>query len=229
MLRAAAAQSYVHRATTADLLRHFNRGVPLPCAYDLPLATVDSFVETTLALLLLEIGLYGDILESIGERWAVPLLAGALGAKARSAGLVALMRNHTVAAAPGEAALPPELAYSCLSRYVAFCPEGDEASTELARGFKALPGLDVSGRETTPDGARVTKVALGYEGEGRYVAWVGAFGEVTFTEVEGEVAEVPEGLYGNAWAVVTKERGVERGELEGVAVAGPEMVWVGQP
>lgn len=228
MLRTAAAQSYVHRSGTADVLRHFGRGVPLPCAYGLRPATVDDFVETTLALLLLEVGLYGDALENTEEKWVAPVLAGALGVKARTAGLLSMMQNHTVAAASGEVALPPELAYSYLSRYVAFCPEEDKASTALEKKFKMRPRLRVSGRETTPNGARVIKVALGIEGEGKYVAWIGSFGDVTFVEVEGEVAEVPAGLYGHVWAVVTKKNGVERGELEGVAVAGPEMVWVGQ-
>ena len=229
MLRTAAAQSYIHRASIAAALRQINKGVPLPCAYDLPLATVDDFVETTLALLLLEVGLYGDVLGNAKEKWIVPALAGALGVKARTAGLLNLVQNHTVAAASGEVALRPGLAYSYLSRYVAFCPEEDEASTALGKKLKVLPRLSVSGRETTPDGARVTKAALEFEGDGKYVAWIGAFGDVTFVEVNGEVAEIPAELYGHVWAIVTKERGVERDDLEGVAVSGPEMVWVGQP
>lgn len=229
MLRTAAAQSYVHRASTAATLRHFGKGVPLPCAYDLPLATVDDFVETTLALLLLEVGMNGDAIGNAEEKWVAAALAGALGVKARTAGLLNLMRNHTVAAALGEVPLPPGLAYSYLSRYVTFCPEENEASTALGKKVNLLPRLQVSVRETTPDGARVTKVALRFEGKGKYVAWIGAFGDVTFVNVEGEVAEVPAGLYGHVWAVVTKERGVERGKLEGVVVAGPELVWVGQP
>lgn len=227
-LETTTAQSYVQRCVSAFPLQHFDRGVPLSCAYKLPLARVDDFVSTVLALLLLEIGLYGDLVRT-GERWVVPAVAGALGSKSRTVGLLNMMQNHTAGAVAGEVPLPSGLAYSYLNRYVGFCPEEDPASSGLSEKFNVLPRLRVSGRESTPDGGRVTKMAVKHRGEGKYVAWIGGYGNVEVTEVEGEETEVPEDMYGHVWAVVTKEKDARLESLEDIAVAGPEIVWLGQP
>ena len=220
----------MHRAISAFPLQHFDKPVPLPCAYRLPLGTVESFVDAVAALTLLELGLYGDVLRGTRESWVVPAVAGALGAKARTSGLLDLMRNHTVGAGVGEVPLPSGLGYAYLQRYVGFCPGEDEASGGLAERFDKRPRrLRVSGRETTPDGGRVTRVAVEFEGDGKFVAWVGGFGVVEVTAVEGGAAAVPVDMYGHVWAVVTKEKDVRWEDLEGAAVAGPELVWLGQP
>ncbi|SPN98400.1 uncharacterized protein DNG_01445 [Cephalotrichum gorgonifer] len=240
MLEVVAAQSYVHRSMSSYPLQHFDKGVPLPCAYDLPLGSVDDFVSTVLALVYVEIGLYGDFLPRMaaGEVWMLPALAGALGVKTRAAGLLDMMQSHGPGAASGEAILPPGLAYSYLSRYVSFCPDEDTVSTGLEEKFKKLPRLGISAKGTTPDGGRVTSVGVDFDGkgkgkgkgEGKYVAWIGSYGDVRFSDLgDGGVAEVPSEMYGLLWAVVTEKRDVGVDELVDVAVTGPEALWVAQP
>lgn len=227
-LEATTAQSYVQRCVSAFPLQHFEKGVPLSCAYTLPLAKVDGFVSTVLALLLIEIGLYGDLVRA-GESWMAPAVVGALGSKARTVGLLNMMQNRTAGPAAGEVPLPPGLAYSYLNRYVGFCPEEDPAASGLSEKFDVLPRLRVTGSETTPDGGRVTKVVVNHRGEGKYVAWIGGYGSVEVTEVNSEETEVPGDMFGQVWVVATKEKEVNLESLESVAVSGPEMVWLGQP
>lgn len=227
-LETTTAQSYVQRCVSAFPLQHFDKGVPLSCAYKLPLARVDDFISTVLGLLLIEIGLYSDLVRT-GESWMGPAVVGALGSKARTVGLLNMMQNHTAGPAAGEVPLPPGLAYSYLNRYVGFCPADDPAASGLSEKFDVLPRLRITGTETTPDGGRVMRVTASHRGEGKYVAWIGGYGNVEVTEVDGDETGVPENMYGHVWAVATKEKDVDLESLEELAVSGPEMVWLGQP
>ena len=229
-LSSASAQAYIHRTIATTPLQHFEVRMPGSCAYNLPLATVDSFLTTLLTLLLLEIGIYVDFMASAAaseDSWLAPALASALGAKSRAAGLVNMMQNRPVAAAVGEPQLPSKLACSFLgSHYISFCPDEDG----LAFG-KPLPRLQVSTRETSPNGGRVMTVNLDFKvkGTGRYVAWFGPYGDLTFTEIKDGYANVPGHLYGHVWAVVCEENGLTTDGVAEKALTSPDIVWVSQP
>ena len=229
-LSSISAQAYIHRTIATTPLQHFKVPLPEPCAYNLPLATVESFLSTLLTLILLEIGVYMDFMASTTAKddvWLAPALASALGAKSRAAGLINMMQNKTATAAVGEALLPSKLAYSFLnSRYISFCSADDRPSFE-----KPLPHLQVSIKETSPNGGRVTSVNLDFKvkGKARYVAWFGPYGDLTFTEIRDEAADVPGHLYGHVWAVVCEENGLSAADVANKALTGPEIVWVAQP
>lgn len=229
-LSSTAAQAYIHRTVATTPLRHFGVDIPKPCAYRLPLGTVDSFLSTLRTLLLVEIGIYIDFLASSAagdDAWLAPSLASALGAKSRAAGLINMMQNKPAAATVGEALLPSKLAYSFLAaRYVSLCSGDDQPNLG-----KVLPGMQVWATETSPNGGRVLEVDLDFQGKHRakYVAWFGPYGDLSFTEIRDGSAEVPGHLYGHVWAVACGEDGLTADAVAEKALAGPEIVWVAQP
>ncbi|CAI4214921.1 unnamed protein product [Parascedosporium putredinis] len=213
-LSSTAAQAYIHRTVATTPLRHFGIDIPKPCAYRLPLGTVESFLSTLRTLLLVEIGLYIDFLASDAagdDAWLAPALASALGAKSRAAGLINMMQNKPAAATVGEALLPSKLAYSFLAaRYVSLCSGNDQPNFG-----KVLPGMQVWATETSPNGGRVMAVDLDFQGS-------------TGPSTDGS-AEVPGHLYGHVWAVACGEDGLTADAVAEKALAGPEIVWVAQP
>jgi hypothetical protein len=226
-----AAQAYVHRSTATDPLQHFGKEVLGRCAYTLPIAGVDAWLETVLTLLLLEAGLYVNVGAGVAAQdpWLVPALMTSLGAKSRMMAVVNMMQNHQAAAAPREASIPADLVYSYARRkYVSFCADGD-VKLPFA---DALPGLELAAKDVSPGGDRVARVSLRFgdkKGEGRYVAWLGAYGDVKVSEIKDGAAEVPGQLYGHVWAVVVRDKDLTLDKVAGSAVAGPEMIWVAGP
>ena len=226
-----AAQAYVHRSTATDPLQHFKKDVLGRCAYKLPIAGVDGFLDTVLTLLLLQLGLYVNVGASVASQdpWLVPALMTSLGAKSRMTAVVNMMQNHLAAAAPREVALPADLVYSyAKGKYVSFCSEDDKELPFM----DPVPLLSIVAKDVRPGGERVTRVSLEFEdkkGEGKFVAWLGAYGDVKFTEINDKEADVPGELYGHVWGVVVKEKGLKLDQVAQNAVAGPEMIWIAGP
>lgn len=227
-----AAQALVHRSTASDSLQHYGKPMPQLCTYKLPSSDVDDYLRGALTVLLLEIGLLLDVvtLVATSDPWMVPALATQVGAKSRMAAVVNMMQSHNPAAAPREAMIPASLAYSyAVQHYIAACPDSSGTALDAAFG-KPLPPLGVNTTQTAAMGRAVTvKVDLsGKNGGGdRYLAWIGQWGGLRYTQVAADgSASVPHDVYGHVWAVLVTKQGGKLQDLPGVAVAGPEMVWV---
>lgn len=234
------AQALVHRATATDSLQHYDRPLAGTCALLAAADTADAFLADALALLLLEIGvlLDGAALAAATDPWLVPALVAALGAKSRAAALVNLMQDRAAAAAVREAAVPPALAWSyAVGRWV-----GGKGCPDKMAGLPAepVPTLRVVASRRVGSVDRLAGVTVewdakrdgkrdGHEGP-LFLAWMGPWGGVLFTPVAGDGSSpVPAGLYGHVWAVLVNKDEGNLADLAGIAVAGPELVWVGQP
>ena len=228
------AQALVHRSTSSDSLSHYNKPMVGLCSYNFPIASVDDFVHVALTLILLEIGLLLDAMATLvlSDPWLISPLASTLGSKARMAGMVNMMQDHMVAAAPREAWIPADLVYSyAYNHYVVpkSCPMG--GSTGDLPGYTALPPLTLTNPPVTGT-QRVTSVTVTYDSSitgNVFIAWLGPWGSIEYTPVVSGSATVPSDLSGHVWGVLTNASGGSVQDLMKVAVAGPDMVWVTNP
>ncbi|KAI8185527.1 hypothetical protein K4K51_011574 [Colletotrichum sp. SAR 10_75] len=222
-----AAQAWVHRGTATDSLQHFSKTVLKECTYAIPDLDIDAFLSTMLTILLLEIGLIIDAtaLLAPSDPWLIPALATSLGAKSRMTAVINLMQNHIAAAAPREVSIPAELVYSyAMHHYVSSCPDKLAWDKPFAKLNIKGQGLDQA--------QRLMGVDVQWEGKhdgDLFLAWLGAWGEVKFSSIADGKSSVPDGLYGHVWACVTSKKDIKASEIAGVAIAGPEMIWVTQP
>jgi hypothetical protein len=227
------AQALVHRSTSTDSLIHYSKQIIGMCSYNFPISDVDDFVHVALTLILLEIGLILDVISIavLSDTWMLGPLASTLGSKARMAGMVNMMQNHIVAAAPREVMLPADLVYSyVINHYVVpnSCPN--------AVPFSPIPPLTITNPPITGT-QRVTSVNISYDSSIKgtlSMAWLGPWGNVEYTPVTSTTAgqgtaSVPTDLSGHVWGVLTNATGYSASNLAMIAVAGPEVVWVTQP
>ena len=227
------AQALVHRSTSTDSLTHYSKQIIGMCSYNFPISDVDDFVHVALTLILLEIGLILDVISIVvlSDTWMLGPLASTLGSKARMAGMVNMMQNHIVAAAPREVMLPADLVYSyVINHYVVpnSCPN--------AVPFSPIPPLTITNPPVTGT-QRVTSVNISYDSSIKgtlSMAWLGPWGNVEYTPVTSTTAgqgtaSVPTDLSGHVWGVLTNATGYSASNLAMIAVAGPEVVWVTQP
>ncbi|KAB5555028.1 hypothetical protein GE09DRAFT_1033114 [Coniochaeta sp. 2T2.1] len=230
------AQALVHRATATDSLQHYDKPLVGTCTYTIPADNVDQWLESTLHILLLETGVMIDViaLSAATDSWLVPALATQIGAKARMTAVVNMMQNHIAAAAPREAMVPSQLAWSYASQHWASNCQGQIANVGVNKAWPKLEVVSVNGLGST---TRTGSVTFKLEGDwtssnpgGLWIAWIAAWGTLRFTPVAADgSANVPTELYGHVWAVlVNKGEGKVR-DLVGITVAGPELVWVSQP
>ncbi|KAK0715208.1 hypothetical protein B0H67DRAFT_488705 [Lasiosphaeris hirsuta] len=224
-----AAQALVHRESTADCLQHFNKPLLGECKYNLPLGSADEFLHAALVLNMIDISVLISATAAVAtekDGWLVPLLATEIGAKSRMTAVVNLMQNHMAAAAPREPVLPPALAWSYAQRYVGSCPDPIKGMPAAA-----YPVLKIASKQESA--GRTTSVALQYDGANKggqqWAAWVGPWGDLAFTPVNGGSAAVPADLYGHVWVVVVSKGEGKLADLPGMVVAGPELVWVSSP
>ncbi|KAK5624523.1 hypothetical protein RRF57_000239 [Xylaria bambusicola] len=230
------AQSLIHRRTYTDTLQHFGKDVVPVCdKYNLAtaLTDVDTWLATVLTGLHLSIGATLDALSVIGasDPWATPALATGIGSQARMSALVNLMQNHVAAAAPREVLLPTSLATS----YVAAHYATDSSCAPPSDGkAKAIAKLVIKDKTLQTDTNRVKEVTVEIpedkKGDGLFIAWLGPWGGLKYTSVDGisGKAVVPDSLSGHVWAVMTSKSDVPAADIETVAVAGPEIMWVSQ-
>lgn len=237
---AMAAQARVHRSLSTDSLQNYGRPLVNVCSYTWPSKDegVTAWLDALLRIILLQLAYYTDVAttSASSDPWMVPALITAITSKARMAAVVNLMQNHVAAPAPREVLLPRELAYSYVAmHYVASCPDGgsmDWAGTvypPLAfSDVKRAPGPD--GRNGTATEVKVDMSTLdGMMGD-RYIAWIGPWGMLEYTPISADgSAMVPAGMYGHVWAVVTSQKDMKLREIVNVVMAGPEVLWVGQP
>jgi hypothetical protein len=227
-----AAQSVIHRGTTAECLNHYQRPLLGSCTYRLPTMTVDDYLTAIAKLNLVQIGAVIDISAKLAQQdpFIVPVLLTQVGAKSRVGAVVNMMQNHMAAAAPREVAIPAQLAWSFVTRgFVDSCPDKIAGMPE-----KPWPVVEVTGKKD--DGGKTVAVNLKYEGSGpgtHFVAWMGPYGQLEFTPVttegDGRTAAVPASWYGYVWIAVVSKNGIKLDELKDNMVAGPEMVWVREP
>jgi hypothetical protein len=226
------AQALVHRSTSSDSLSHYNKPVAGLCSYNFPIANVDDFVDVALTLILLEIGLLLDTISAVvlSDPWLIAPLASTLGAKSRMAGMVNMMQDHMVAAAPREAWIPAQLVYSyAFNHYVV--PKSCPGDGKDLGGYTALPPLTLTNPPVSGT-QRVTSVTVTFDTSIKgdlFIAWLGAWGSVEYTPVVSGSAAVPADLSGHVWGVLTTSQGGSVQDLMKVAVAGPDMVWVTNP
>lgn len=238
------AQALLRRRTYTDALQHFSAPLVAPCAdYILPSdvnVNVDAWLEAvqTAQHLLLGASLDALGLLATSDPWTAPALASGLGTLARGAALVDLMLNRGVAAAPREVLVPYGLAASYVARRfvrdVGVCgPPSDGEGKGEGKSSVVIPALVITGKKMQVGSGRVQEVEIQIpdgEGKGLFVAWLGPWGGISYTPVDRVrgVAGVPDSLSGYVWAVLTSREGVSVAELDGVAVAGPEVLWVSQ-
>jgi hypothetical protein len=233
------AQALVHRSTSTDSLSHYSKPLVGMCSYNFAISNVDDFVDIALTLILLEIGLLLDVIGTVvlSDPWLIGPLASTLGSKSRMAGMVNMMQDHMVAAAPREAMIPADLVYSyAMNHYVVgnSCPMG--GTTGDLGGYTAIPLLTATHAPVTGT-QRVTSVTLSFDTKitgSLFMAWLGPWGGIEYTPVVSSgagqgTATVPNDLSGHVWGVLTSASGGTVQDLMKVAVAGPEMVWVTNP
>lgn len=231
------AQALVHRATATDSLQHYDKDIVGVCklgADSSSLETADAFLGTTLALLLLEIGVLIDGITHVAatDPWVVPALATALGAKSRMAALVNLMQDHAASAAVRETSMPGALAWSyAMGTWVSECPD-----TLAGMPDNPIPVLKVVSTKRMGTVDRLSSVTVDWEGNkdsaggGLSLAWVGPWGGVEFTPLgKDAVSTVPMELYGHVWVVLVNKAEGKLADVAEIAIAGPQLVWVGQP
>lgn len=228
------AQATVHRSTSTDSLQHYQKKIMGTCHYSYPIADVEDFIQVALRLTLLEIALLLDAISIVvgSDLWMIGPLASTLGSKARMAGMVNMIQNHIVAAAPREVMMPAELVYSyVMNHYVVKGSCQDTPPFNIIAPLAVAPG--------PLDGGRVTNVTVNYDAANTgslWMAWLGPWGGVEYTSVAPDsgskgkgTADVPSSLFGHVWGVLTNATGPTIDALDGVAVAGPEILWVTQP
>lgn len=232
------AQALVHRQTSTDSLTHYQKPLVGLCSYNYVIANIDDFVDAALTLILLEIGVLLDVISRIAlsDPWLIAPLASTLGSKSRMAGLVNMMQDHIVAAAPREAQIPADLVFSyAMNHYVVSksCPVG--GTTGDLAGYTAYPALTISAPPISGTG-RVTNVTLSFDASIKgnlFMAWLGPWGSVEYTPVTstsgGGTTSVPSDLSGHVWGVLTSASGMTVQNIMGSTVAGPDMLWVTNP
>jgi plastocyanin len=232
IINAISAQALVHRATATDSLQHYGKPLSQTCNYTIPIDTVDDWLNTALAVLLLEIGVLIDVttITAPTDPWLVPALVTEVGAKSRMTAVINLMQGHIAAAAPREAMLPAALGWSyATSHWLTNC----QGSPPKGLPDQPHPVLEVV--STVKDNERTSKVTfkLGsdWSKQGKlWVAWVGEWGTLRLTALGDDgSADVPAELYGHVWAVIVSGRPGKMNELSSMTVAGPALVWVDQP
>ncbi|KAI1419032.1 hypothetical protein F5Y12DRAFT_319110 [Xylaria sp. FL1777] len=227
------AQSLVHRRAYTDSLQHYNQTVVPVCPnfnFSTALTDVDTWLGVVLTGLQLSIGGTIDALTVLGvsDPWTTPVLATGLGAQARLSAVVNLMQNHVAAAAPREVLIPTSLATSYVATHYA-----QDSSCAPPNGT-AIPALVITDKALQADTSHLTAITIevpeGSKGLGLFVAWLGPWGNLQYTSVDGTtgVAQVPASLSGHVWAVLTNKTDIAAADLETVAVAGPEILWVSQ-
>ncbi|KAL7628964.1 hypothetical protein AAE478_000482 [Parahypoxylon ruwenzoriense] len=227
-----AAQSLIHRRTYSDSLQHYQKPTVGLCQYKIASDgdDVDAWLQDVLRILALSAGAKVDAmaLAARNDSWMVPALATELGAQARTSAVLNMMQSHVAAAAPREALVPYQLAYSYIAaKYVVPGSCGDDAQ---AYGT-ALPALTIAEKTTDAGRLLAVKVEVPAEAEGKdlWVAWIGAWGGVLYSPVAADgTAAVPAGLSGHVWIVLTTAKDLAARDIENAAVAGPEMVWTTQ-
>jgi hypothetical protein len=143
-----------------------------------------------------------------------------------------MIQNHIPAAAPREVMMPAKLVYSyVMNHYVV------KDSCKDAPPFSIIAPLTLT--PAPMDGGRVKSVTVNYDAAIKgsvWMAWLGPWGGVEYTSVVPDsgtkgkgTADVPGDLSGHVWGVLTNFTGPAIDALEGVSVAGPEIVWVTQP
>ncbi|KAH8900247.1 hypothetical protein GQ53DRAFT_741189 [Thozetella sp. PMI_491] len=223
-----AAQALVHRSTSTDSLRHYGKTIMDKCQYNLP-TSVDAFLSAVLALLLLEIGVLIDVssLVAVADPWLVPALTTQVGAKARMTAVVNMMQNHLAASAVREVMIPMELAYSyAANTWVGQCPGKLNGVPD-----KPYPPLTVTTTTKGSDG-RVNQITIQTTGSqgSQWIAWIGPWGSLQYTQVDSSAnAKVPDGLYGHVWVVLVSKNDGKLQDVASATIAGPQMVWIGQP
>ncbi|KAK3389806.1 hypothetical protein B0H63DRAFT_507302 [Podospora didyma] len=222
------AQTLVHRKTATDCLAHYQKPIGGSCSLNLQTTSIDDYLGHALKLSLISIGLTIDTIVEVAasDSWLVPVLATGIGAKTRMTAVINMMQNHLAAAAPREALLPAQLAWSyATAHYVGSCPDTNKIA---GMPDKPYPTLTVP----TPNLKHNGTVTLQYDSSvaagDKWVAWIGSWGDLKFTKLNeaDKTASVPAELYGNVWVVVVSKQDVKLKELPGVTVAGPEMVWI---
>jgi hypothetical protein len=222
-----AAQGYMLRTAATDSLQHYDKPVIEPCQYDFELGGIRDFHVKLLQLVLLEIGLLLDVVAKVAEtdRWLVPVMASALGARSRMAAVLNLMQGHAASVSPREAYLPAEFVYSYGQRYTSECP------TRIEGWAEPLPALPVEETLYHTNG-RLESVVIDHsqwQGEDRlWVAYMGSWGSVSYAAVDDAgLAHVPAGLWGHVWVSLTNRENVPVEDLYGASLAGPHLLWVG--
>ncbi|KAI0154887.1 hypothetical protein GGR57DRAFT_99523 [Xylariaceae sp. FL1272] len=232
-----AAQSLIHRRSYTDTLQHFSKDVISICDYKLDSETdsVDDWLATVLMGLHLSMGTTLDAITRLAESdsWTIPILATAFGTQTRMAALVNLMQNRIVAAAPREVLLPLELSTSYIASHFATPGTCEPPAAAGAKSATTFPALTVKSKVINVDTAKLTQITVDVPKEStgeHFIAWLGAWGGIQYTSVDAQdsTAGVPASLSGHVWAVLTSKADVSASELDGVTVAGPEMLWVSQ-
>lgn len=236
----------MHRATVAEVLQHYEKSVPKGCRYKLPTSgDVDQFLEAFNKLNALQIAAAVDSAARVAESepFLVPLLMGQVGAKSRAAGVVNMMLNRVAAAAPREVGLPAKLAWSYVMGQ--FVESGGCEDKIDGMPDKTWPSLGVEITSNTDMLQTVVNVELKYdvqkdtEGQVKvdhFVAWLGPYGMLDFSAIDGETEQnatkrtvAPARWYGDVWAVVVDQDNLKLEELADHVVAGPEMFWIREP
>ncbi|KAI2467128.1 hypothetical protein F4781DRAFT_323775 [Annulohypoxylon bovei var. microspora] len=223
------AQALIHRKTYSDSLQHYSKPTVGLCQYNVTSGGVDAWLQDVQTILTLSIGAKVDTmaLAAQNDSWLIPALATELGAQARMAAVLNMMQSHYAAAAPREALMPYQLAYSYIAnKYASNCGAG-------APSFgKVFPSLSVANRTVEPTSGRLLsiKVEVPSASTGdHWVAWIGAWGGLQYTPVAADgTTAVPSGLSGHVWAVLTTAKDLKARDIETKAVAGPEMIWTTQ-
>ncbi|KAK0721625.1 hypothetical protein B0T26DRAFT_673425 [Lasiosphaeria miniovina] len=228
-----AAQTLVQRSTTSDCLTHFKKPLGNQCSFKLPTTSVDDFLAAALKLNLLAIGALIDGITQVplSDSYLLAPLASTIGSKGRMTAVINMMQNHLAAAAPREAVMPVQLAWSyVITNYVSDpnCP------TKISgMPGSPYPALTVTDKQVTPDQSRTTAITVSFDSSAsgdKWVAWMGAWGDLEFTPLAADkTTTVPADLYGHVWIAVVSKKDVAMKDVPGVTVAGPEIVWVSQP
>ncbi|KAF2100236.1 hypothetical protein NA57DRAFT_73846 [Rhizodiscina lignyota] len=225
------AQAMVHRKTYTDSLQHYKKEIINPCRYSWPIQHVNDFVQVTLVVLLLQIGILLDISATVGpsDSWLIPALGVNMGSKARMTGVLNMIQDHTASSAPREVMLPSELVYSyIMDHYVVpgSCPDKLAWETQLPRLVIAATATDI--------GKRITEITITITVESTkdlHVAWIGPWGGLVYSPLESKgsghwSASVPSSLYGHVWAVVVTGQDYKLQEISKYSLTSPEVIWV---
>lgn len=223
-----AAQATVHRHTSTDAFKHYNKPMVEPCKYRFPTSTADDFVDVTTILALLDTGVLLDIQAETAQSdpWLVPALGTNLGSKAKMTAVLNMMQAHVASSTPREVMLPPDLVYSYVSsKYV----EPGSCPTKL-KWADQYEELIIIHQERDSSKRMISITIKDVTIENPYIAWIGSWGGVEYSKVDRDgKAEVPKNLYGHVWCVLVQGQGEQLRDLERIAKRGPEIVFVTSP
>jgi hypothetical protein len=225
------AQTQIHRSTATDSLSHYGKPQAGTCSMSTSggNSTAPDLLSSAHALVLLSVGALIDGISrtAASDPWLIPALASALGAKTRMAGLLDMMQGRPATSAVREAALPSSLAYSyAVNRWVPGCTA---VQGKTWPPLKVVP-LPVVEQKITSVNVTVDASWKSSNNQGLWVAWAGSWGGVQYSSVGDDgTTVVPASTYGWVWAVLVNKGDGKLSDLEGITVAGPALVWVGQP